>query len=104
MEISTSDVEDFQIIHRWEDIGIQLDIADEKLAAIRRNHTTYTDDGPHHDSGQAFRDMIRVWIKQVNPPPTWSNFVKALERLNIAQKLTNRLQSKYCGMWQSYYW
>ena len=104
MEISSSDVSNYLIMERWEDIGIQLDIADEELAAIRRRHTTSTmDDGLRHDSDQAFRDMIRFWVKQVNPQPTWLSFVKALERLKIFQKLTDQLRSKYCGTWQSYY-
>ena len=101
MEIRTSKESDYEIMGYWEDIGIQLDIAEEKLAAIRRSHTTYTTGkGPHHDSDQAFRLMIRVWLKQVNPLPTWSNFVKALERLNMFQNLTDQLRSKY-GTWQS---
>ena len=100
MEISSSDLPNtYQIMERWEDIGIQLDIADEELAAIRRKHTKYrpTMGGEHLDYVQSFRDMIRVWIKQVNPPPTWSKLVKALERLNIVHKLANLLRSKYCG-------
>ena len=100
MEISISEVPDYQIMNRWEDIGIQLDITDEELAAIRKKHTVYTsDDGLHHDPDQAFRDMIRFWVKQVNPQPTWSNFVKALERLKIFQNFTYQLRSKYCGTW-----
>ena len=102
MEIGTSGVRDYEIMKRWEDIGIQLEIADEQLASIRRRHTTSIMDGSRHDSGQAFRDMIRFWIKQVNPLPTWSKFVEALERLNIAHELTDQLRSKY-GTWQSYY-
>jgi hypothetical protein len=87
---------EFFVSREWEDIGIQLDIADEKLAAIRRKHTRTTDDGDqHHDSDQAFRDMIRDWVKQDNPPPTWSNFAKALERLNRFQRLSDRLRSNY---------
>ena len=95
MEISTADISDsHDILWKWEHIGIQLEIADEELAAIRRKH--------RNDSDQAFRNMIRVWVKQVNPPPIWSNFVKALERLKIAQKLRDHLRLKYCGTWQSY--
>ena len=98
MEIRISKEADYEITGNWEDIGIQLDIADEKLATIRRNHTKYTMDGDsRQDSDQAFRDMIRVWVKQVNPLPTWSSFMEALERLNIAHKLTDQLRSKYCG-------
>ena len=98
MEISTSDVRDYEIMDRWEDIGIQLEIADEELAEIRRKHTTSTFEGVvRHDSDQAFRYMIRFWIKQVDPPPTWSKFVEALKRLNIVHKLTDQLRSKYFG-------
>ena len=98
MEISASEEEGFLIMERWENIGLQLDIADEKLVAIRRKHTiSTTDDGLHHDYNQAFRDMIRVWVKQVNPPPTWLNFVKAFECLNVHHKFTEELRSKYCG-------
>ena len=94
MEINTSGVANNEIMGKWEDIGIQLDIADEELTAIRRGYTDYV---------LAFQYMIRFWVKQVNPPPTWSKFVEALERLNRFQKLTDQLRSKYCGTWQSYY-
>ena len=96
MEISTSKL-GLYIVDHWEDIGLQLDINDEELVAIGKRHTTSTVDGSQHNSNQAFRDMIRVWIKQVNPPPTWSNFVKAFERLNIFQDFIDQLRSKYCG-------
>jgi hypothetical protein len=96
MEISICNEKQFEVMGRWEDIGIQLDIADEELTAIRTKHTTTVDGhGQSHNYVQAFRDMIRVWVKQVNPPPTWSNFVKALERLNIVQKLADHLRLKY---------
>ena len=99
MEICIFEAPNYQIMERWEDIGLQLDIADEELAAIRSRHTISTMDGLCDNYNQAFRDMIRFWIKQVNPLPTWSNFVKAFERLNIFHKFTDQLRSKYCGTW-----
>ena len=102
MEISIANMHIYEITNNWEDIGIQLDIADEELAAISREYIIKTDEGSYVDSKQAFRNMIRVWVKQVNPPPTWSNFVKALERLNIVPMFTDHLRSKYCGTWKSY--
>jgi hypothetical protein len=96
MEINMSDERQHDVTMEWEDIGIQLDVADKELEAIRRKHTTTMDKGyQHHDYGRAFRDMIRVWVKEDNPPPTWSNFAKALERLNRFQKLSDQLRSKY---------
>jgi hypothetical protein len=79
--------EQHDIVYKWEAIGIQLGIADKELKSIREKHGTV----PTY----AFRDMMRVWVKQDNPPPTWSNFVKALDRLNRFQKLSDHLKSKY---------
>jgi acyl-CoA reductase-like NAD-dependent aldehyde dehydrogenase len=86
-EISEQHDIEVAIVYKWEAIGIQLGVADKELDAFREKHGTV----PTY----AFRDMIRVWEKQDNPPPTWSNFVKALERLNIFQKLADQLRSKY---------
>jgi hypothetical protein len=103
MEINKSGEKRSEIMSEWEDIGIQLDVADRQLAAIRTKHTTTVDGhGQSHDYGQAFLDMIRIWVKQDDPPPTWSNFAKALERLNRFQNLSDQLRSEY-GTCSSYY-
>jgi hypothetical protein len=95
MEINMSDERQNYITNEWEDIGIQLDVADKKLEDIREKHTRRVEGYQCLDCGQAFRDMIRVWAKQDNPPPTWSNFTKAIESFNRFQKLSDQLRSNY---------
>ena len=77
---------------KWEQIGIQLEVADEELQHIRVRYTSQD----HCDDTLAFQELIRVWIKQESPPPTWLRFVEALERLKINPKLADHLRSKYC--------
>ena len=76
----------------WEEIGIQLEVDYSELKVIR---------GDYHDYGRdnqrlniAFREMISHWLKQENPPPTWSSFAEALERVKF-QEFADHLRSKY---------
>ena len=71
----------------WEDIGIQLQIVDETLEDIGSKSLSYEG---------SFQRMIRAWMKQEKPQPTWSTFVEALEELNICKNLSAQLRSKYC--------
>ena len=71
----------------WEDIGIQLEV-DENL--LDRYTTSISGDT------RIFKSVIRGWVKQMCPPPTWLSFVEALERLQICSTLASHLRSKYC--------
>ena len=71
----------------WDDIGIQLQIVDETLEGISSNLLSYEG---------SFQRMVRAWMKQEKPQPTWSTFVEALEKLNICENLSAHLRSKYC--------
>ena len=74
----------------WEEIGIQLQANDTLLENIGGGRSKY-------DSYESqFRRMIRGWLRQKDPPPTWSRFVEALERLQICPTLASHLKSKYC--------
>ena len=81
---------------RWDDIGIQLEIDDENLGEIRWFAAR---DGGHRE---AFKRMIRVWMKQKKPQPTWLNFVEALERLDVCKNLSAHLRLKYCKLTYMY--
>ena len=93
MEYSISSEGTYMIETSWEQIGIQLEVADEELESIRKRRTSK---GGLCDFTLAFRDTIRIWVKQETPPPTWSRFVEALERLKKFPKLADHLRSKYC--------
>ena len=92
MEYRNPSRDTYLIENEWEQIGIQLEVADEELEKIRRRHTSKYS----HNNTLAFQDMIRVWVKQENPPPTWLSLVEAFERLKIHPTLASRLRSKYC--------
>lgn len=70
----------------WENIGVFLDINDGHLSKIK------ADNG---DSGDCLREMLRIWLKKVDPPPSWNGIVKALKYLG-EEKLSQELKGRYC--------
>ena len=56
---------------KWMDIGLELDLSMADLTAIEAAH--------HIDIGRCFIEMLTLWLKQVDPPPTWSAMVAALQ-------------------------
>ena len=83
----------YEIEQYWEEIGIQLEVDDTTLQDIRIYNRGSDMRSPTDNA--AFRDMFRAWLKQENPPPTWLNFVNALERFKL-QEYADYLRSKYC--------
>ena len=73
---------------KWEDIGILLGIKDGQLKQIK------SDNG--NDSKTCLREMMRVWLSRVDPPPSWSAIAEALEFLGD-EELATQLSSKYCN-------
>ena len=98
MECSTSiHHKSYEIEKCWEEIGIQLEVDDEELQDIRRRCSPNKNVYSFNYTG-AFKDTMRVWIKQDEPQPTWARFVEALERLKKFPQFVKHLRSKYC-MW-----
>ena len=71
----------------WEDIGVGLELEQGQLSAINRDHC---------DSNKCFREMLKLWLKQVDPPPTWSAIIEAIEVLGH-KPLAKDLKKKYCN-------
>lgn len=70
----------------WEDIGLLLELQQGALDEIRRN-----------SSGRAkkcFREMIKLWLRQCDPPPTWSAIIDAIDELDY-ESFAQELQHKY---------
>ena len=67
--------------------SIQLQIIDETLEDIGSESVSYE---------RSFHRMVKAWMKQKKPQPTWLTFVEALEELNICKNLSAHLRSKYC--------
>ena len=70
----------------WEDIGIQLDIDDGELQTIKSNNAG--------DNSACLREMLRKWLAQTSPVPSWSAIIEAAEYLGD-QQLASRLRIKY---------
>ena len=73
---------------KWMDIGLELDLNMSDLAAIEAVHRA--------DIGRCFIEMLTVWLKQVDPPPTWTALVAALQDPVIGcGDLAEQVESKY---------
>ena len=75
-----------KVSNDWEYIGIQLDIDDGQLKQIKL-------DNPG-DSKACLREMLRIWLKRVNPPPSWSEMVEALE-IQGSEDIASQVKTKY---------
>ena len=76
-----------KVANEWEDIGIELDIEEGQLKQIKSDHTG--------DSKACLREMLRVWLSRVAPPPSWSAMADTLDTLGY-QDIATHLRSSYC--------
>ena len=75
-----------KVASNWENIGVMLDIDEGPLKKIKADHK---------ESGDCLREMLRIWLKKVEPPPSWNLLVDALKSLG-EEKLAQELRKKYC--------
>ena len=67
----------------WQIIGTLLDIPEQILDQIEANHPG--------SCKQCVRAMIKSWLKQVDPPPSWKNLADAVDHVNpsLAKKIVS---------------
>ena len=70
-----------------EDIGILLDIEDGQLAKVKADNLM--------NSGNCLREMLRIWLKKVDPQPSWTDLIDSLNALG-EEKLAQTLKDRYC--------
>ena len=76
-----------KVADKWEPIGIYLHLRMATLKAIAAQHQR----NPH----MCLMGMLEVWLNRVNPPPTWSSIIEAVDFLGEEQ-LAKELREKYC--------
>ena len=73
----------------WKNIGIELDIDMGTLNAI--------DTRQNSDPDKCLPEMLDVWLKQVDPLPSWESLAEALESPPIGEgQLAQQIREKYC--------
>ena len=70
---------------KWENIGILLGIEPGKLDTIKAAESL-----PQN----CLREMLKIWLKRVSPPPSWTAIADAVDLLGD-QKLADLLRTKY---------
>ena len=74
------------VADKWEHIGIYLHLPMPTLRAIAAEH--------QQDPHKCLIGMLEIWLKRVEPPPTWSAIIEAVEFLGEGQ-LGRELKQKY---------
>lgn len=79
MALSLKEVRDFlyDIRLKWYDLGLELEVKEEDLDEIR---VKYKD-----DPSDCQREMIKIWLRFVDNPPTWNALAKALRAKAIKE-------------------
>ena len=70
----------------WEDIGILLDVDEGDLRTIKSDNAG--------NNSSCLREMLRKWLTQTLPEPSWIAIVEAIENLRD-EELARELRLKY---------
>ena len=73
---------------KWFSLGVQLQVPVETLKCI---------EAEHYQMSRRLLEMLTVWLKCTNPPPTWTILTEALESAPVGERLlAQQLRDKYC--------
>ena len=76
------------VCDKWFSLGVQLQVPIETLKSI---------EAEHNQMSRRLLEMLTVWVKCTNPPPTWSILTEALESPPVGERLlAQQLRDKYC--------
>ena len=70
---------------QWKIIGTLLDVPQGKLDSIKYECSLASD---------CLLEMVKAWLKKIDPPPTWEQLVEAVEPLDPAR--AEAIRSKHC--------
>ena len=68
---------------------VAIDIEQGQLRALKEVITTRI------ARNASFREMLKLWLKQVAPPPTWSAIIEVIEIFEY-KSLAEELRKNYC--------
>ena len=76
-----------RVADKWEDIGIELRIEEGQLMKIKSDNAGKCE--------ACLREMLKVWLRGVAPPPSWSAMADALDKVE-QQNIATHLRTTYC--------
>ena len=71
-----------EVSPKWEDIGLQLQLRPGLLEIIKKDNPL--------DCRACLKEMLKEWMKQVEPPPSWPAIITAIKTCgyrSLARKL-----------------
>ena len=71
---------------KWEEIGSSLRLEFGLLEIIKKDNPS--------DCRACLREMLKEWLKQIDPPPSWVAIIKAVKDAGY-KPLARRLREKY---------
>ena len=94
MSLSIDDLKELQerlfgVSNKWYDIGLQLLLSANDLDSIEANSNS---------TQHCLREMLKRWLRRVNPHPTWKAVVDALKSVVVGEQwLAQQLEEAlYC--------
>ena len=77
----------FAVRNEWYNLGLELGQRAATLDSIDAKYNS--------DPSQCFRQVLKEWLKGVNPPPTWQAMVNALKSPTVEQShLAEKIQTE----------
>lgn len=75
---------------KWFDLGLQLGLRESDLKVIEYDRGK---DGAH----VCLREMISLWLKMINPQPSWEGLVVALKKPSVQLiALAKKIKKECC--------
>lgn len=75
---------------KWFNLGLQLGLKERDLKVIEQDHAK---DGVE----VCLREMLSLWLKMINPHPTWEGLVAALKKPSVLfSRLAKKIEDEYC--------
>ena len=80
--------ETYEARAKWYDLGLALRVPEDALDSIKLRCSCPKD---------GLREMLKTWLRRVEPQPTWTALMKALgSKLVEEGALAKGLEEKYC--------
>ena len=61
---------------KWLDLGLQLGLKERELKCIEHDYG-------HHGAQTCLREMLSLWLRMINPHPSWEGILTSLSHPSV---------------------